>query len=70
MSNLFAAWLNSAGIEVARRADGSAAVPIEISPPLALDAEEFRRRLHRADRVTEPLLLDRPPPRSAACSRS
>ncbi len=57
MSNLFAAWLNSAGIEVARRADGSAAVPIEISPLLALDAEEFRRRLHGA-RVTEPLLLD------------
>jgi len=60
MSNLFAAWLNSAGIEVARRADGSAAVPIEISPLLALDAEEFRRRLHGADRVTEPLLLDAP----------
>ncbi len=58
MSNLFAAWLNSAGIEVARRADGSAAVPIEISPLFALDAEEFRRRQHGADRVTEPLLLD------------
>ena len=57
MSNLFAAWLNSAGIEVARRADGSAAVPIEISPLLALDAEELRRRLHGV-RVTEPVLLD------------
>ena len=35
-----------------------AAVPIEISPLFALDAEEFRRRQHGADRVTEPLLLD------------
>jgi UDP-N-acetylglucosamine/UDP-N-acetylgalactosamine diphosphorylase len=60
MSNMFAEWLNSAGIEVARRADGSAAVPIEISPLVALDAEEFRRRLHGAQCVSEPLLLDDP----------
>ena len=37
-----------------------AAVPIEISPLFALDAKEFRRRQHGADRVTEPLLLDAP----------
>lgn len=58
MSNLFASWLDRADVRVAYRPDGSAAVPIEISPLLALDAEELRRRLPCCGPVNQPLLLD------------
>ncbi len=58
MSNLFAGWLEQAGLRVARRGDGSAAVPIEISPLVALDAGELRDRLTRTEAGTEPFLLD------------
>lgn len=58
MSNLFAGWLDAAGVQVAYRPDGSAGVPIEISPLVALDAEELRKRLLCRDPVNGPLLLD------------
>jgi UDP-N-acetylglucosamine/UDP-N-acetylgalactosamine diphosphorylase len=58
LSDLFAGWLEQAGIAVARRPDGTAAVPIEISPLFALDAEELRARLQRGEPVTGPLLLE------------
>jgi UDP-N-acetylglucosamine/UDP-N-acetylgalactosamine diphosphorylase len=63
LANLYAGWLRNAGVEVARRPDGSAAVPVEISPLYALDAAELRARLARTERepVTAPLLLDTPP---------
>lgn len=57
MSNLFARWLNHAGIEVSHQRDGLAAVPIEISPLLATSAEELRARLQRTEPVTAPLYL-------------
>ena len=38
MSNLAADWLEKAGVQVPRQADGNAAVPLEISPLYALDA--------------------------------
>jgi UDP-N-acetylglucosamine/UDP-N-acetylgalactosamine diphosphorylase len=57
MSNLHAEWLNHAGIEVVRRPDGSAAVPIEISPLFATSAEELRARIGDMDKVTGPLYL-------------
>jgi len=62
MSNLFAGWLRRAGIEVGTREDGSAAFPLEISPLLALDAEELRARLRWHPPVDEPLLLDETTP--------
>ncbi len=58
MSNLFAGWLEQAGARVARREDGSAVVPIEISPLVALDAADLRGRLARPEPITEPLLLE------------
>lgn len=44
MTRKAASWLNAAGIEYPRTATGAAAVPLEISPLAALDAEEFARR--------------------------
>ncbi|HUT10648.1 MAG TPA: UDPGP type 1 family protein [Thermoguttaceae bacterium] len=62
MSSVFAGWLRRAGIEVSTREDGSAAFPLEISPLLALDAEELRTRLPRHPPVDEALLLDEKTP--------
>jgi UDP-N-acetylglucosamine/UDP-N-acetylgalactosamine diphosphorylase len=61
LSDLYAGWLNRAGVEVVRRADGSAAVAIEIGPLLALDAEELRARRPQTGPVACPLVLDVPP---------
>ncbi|MHC4178657.1 MAG: hypothetical protein ACYSWU_14195, partial [Planctomycetota bacterium] len=58
MSNLFARWLHGIEIQIPYRPDGAAAVPIEVSPLLALDAEELRDRLPWRGPVIEPLLLD------------
>jgi UDP-N-acetylglucosamine/UDP-N-acetylgalactosamine diphosphorylase len=66
MSNLYADWLNQAGIAVARRPDGSAAIPIEISPLFALDAEELRAKLQRLETVATPLLLESAGPPDSA----
>ncbi|HYW80843.1 MAG TPA: hypothetical protein VE890_14780, partial [Thermoguttaceae bacterium] len=58
MSNLFAEWLTQAEVEVAYREDGTAAVPIEISPLWALDAEDLRDRLAGHSPVDKPFLLE------------
>jgi UDP-N-acetylglucosamine/UDP-N-acetylgalactosamine diphosphorylase len=58
MADLFGSWLQQAGVEVPRRPDGAVAVPIEIGPLFALDAEELRASLKKIDDVTGPLLLD------------
>jgi UDP-N-acetylglucosamine/UDP-N-acetylgalactosamine diphosphorylase len=50
-SDLFADWLGQAGVKVPRRADGSAAVALEVSPLFALDAEELTAKVDRATTV-------------------
>ena len=47
ISNQAAAWLEQAGVAVARRPKGDAAVPLEISPLFALDAQELAGKLQR-----------------------
>jgi UDP-N-acetylglucosamine/UDP-N-acetylgalactosamine diphosphorylase len=66
MSNLFAGWLEEAGLQVPYRPDGSVAVPIEIGPLVALDAEELGERLLCRDPVEGPLLLDEPSERTGS----
>lgn len=56
-SNLAADWLNQAGIAVPRDPSGNAAVPIEISPLFALNAEELLRKVDRDIRVETALYL-------------
>ncbi len=45
MSNLYGAWLEHAGARLPHKADGDVAIPVEISPLFALDAEELAKRL-------------------------
>lgn len=56
ISNQAAAWLGRAGVAVPRRPNGDAAVPLEISPLFALDAEEVARRV-RSLRIEGPAFL-------------
>ncbi|HUY88019.1 MAG TPA: hypothetical protein VMV10_04760 [Pirellulales bacterium] len=58
MTDLYAAWLERAGVQIPRRADGSAAVPIEISPLAALNASELRDL--PAGPLARPFLLESP----------
>jgi len=51
LSNQAADWLEQAGVRVPRDADGNAAVPLEISPLFALDAEELAGKVDRGFRV-------------------
>ena len=57
LSNLYGGWLERAGCAVPRKADGDVAVPIEISPLYALDAEELQLRLSTPRDITEPTVL-------------
>ncbi len=50
-------WLTWAGVSVPRRQDGSVAVPVEISPLFALDAEELAAKVDRSHKITGPTLL-------------
>jgi UDP-N-acetylglucosamine/UDP-N-acetylgalactosamine diphosphorylase len=45
ISNLYAGWLQRAGFELPRQANGDVAIPVEISPLFAMDAEELSKRL-------------------------
>jgi len=56
-SDLAADWLSRAGVAVPRRPDGSAAIPLEISPLYALDADELERKVDRKLRVAGPTYL-------------
>jgi UDP-N-acetylglucosamine/UDP-N-acetylgalactosamine diphosphorylase len=56
-TNLAADWLEQAGVKVQRRPDGEPAFPLEISPLLALDAEELAKRLDRSARIEGPTYL-------------
>jgi UDP-N-acetylglucosamine/UDP-N-acetylgalactosamine diphosphorylase len=57
LSDLAAEWLGEAGVEVPRRADGAAAVPLEISPLYALDAEELAEKVAPGMRIEGPTYL-------------
>jgi UDP-N-acetylglucosamine/UDP-N-acetylgalactosamine diphosphorylase len=57
MSDVFAGWLESAGAQVVRRADGSVPFGIEISPLFALDALELKAKIPTGLAVEEPLYL-------------
>ncbi len=54
MSNLAADWLERAGVRVPRTPRGDAAVPLEISPLFALDAEELAAKVPRGSAVAGP----------------
>jgi UDP-N-acetylglucosamine/UDP-N-acetylgalactosamine diphosphorylase len=57
MSDVAADWLTRAGVPVPMTADGHAAVPIEISPLYALDAEELAAKVKPGLRIIEPTYL-------------
>jgi len=57
MSDLFAGWLESAGVSVPRRNDGSVPFGIEISPRFALDAEELKAKIEPGLVVDGPVYL-------------
>lgn len=57
MSDLAAEWLARAGVSVPRRPDGSAAVPLEVSPLYALDAEELAAKVDRGLKIQGPTYL-------------
>lgn len=58
LGNLAADWLEQAGVTVPRRPEGHAAVPLEVSPLFALDAEELAAKVDRGLRVEGPLYLE------------
>src|SRR6266852_1838934 len=57
ISNQAAQWLEKAGVKVPRLANGDAAVPLEISPLFALDAEELAAKVDRTLEIQEPTYL-------------
>jgi UDP-N-acetylglucosamine/UDP-N-acetylgalactosamine diphosphorylase len=58
ISNLAGDWLEKAGIQVPRGADGSVSVPLEISPLSALDADELANKVDRSLKIEGPTYLD------------
>jgi UDP-N-acetylglucosamine/UDP-N-acetylgalactosamine diphosphorylase len=57
LSDLAADWLEKAGVRVPRQSDGNAAVPLEVSPLYALDAEELAAKVDRSLRIEGPVYL-------------
>jgi UDP-N-acetylglucosamine/UDP-N-acetylgalactosamine diphosphorylase len=57
MSDLAADWLTRGGASVPMTADGHAAVPLEISPLYALDADELARKVKPGLRIAGPTYL-------------
>jgi UDP-N-acetylglucosamine/UDP-N-acetylgalactosamine diphosphorylase len=57
ISNLAGLWLEKAGVAVPQQPNGDTAVPLEISPLYALDAEELAAKLPRDLRIQGPLYL-------------
>jgi UDP-N-acetylglucosamine/UDP-N-acetylgalactosamine diphosphorylase len=53
MSNVFGSWLEQAGAAVPRSASGDVAVPLEISPLFALDAEQLRGKIGPQTRIAQ-----------------
>jgi UDP-N-acetylglucosamine/UDP-N-acetylgalactosamine diphosphorylase len=59
LTDLYGSWLEYAGIHVPRKADGTVAVPIEISPLFALDKDQLAARLDKSFRVDGPSYLEK-----------
>jgi UDP-N-acetylglucosamine/UDP-N-acetylgalactosamine diphosphorylase len=57
LADLAADWLEKAGVSMPRRPDGGAAVPLEVSPLFALDAEELAAKVDRGMRIEGPVYL-------------
>ncbi len=58
LTNLAADWLDRAGVEVPRNADGEPAFALEVSPLFALDAEELAAKVDRRTRINGPRYFD------------
>jgi UDP-N-acetylglucosamine/UDP-N-acetylgalactosamine diphosphorylase len=58
LSNLAADWLARAGVEVPRLSNGTALVPLEISPLYALDAEELAAKVKPGLQIDGPTYLE------------
>jgi UDP-N-acetylglucosamine/UDP-N-acetylgalactosamine diphosphorylase len=54
ISDLAGDWLEAAGVKVPKRQDGAAAVALEISPLLALNAEELAAKVNRNTTIDGP----------------
>ncbi|MBN2475187.1 MAG: UDPGP type 1 family protein [Pirellulales bacterium] len=59
MSDLYAGWLDRAGVQVTRQRGGSVAFPLEISPLLDLNRMDIRARLSERTPVNGPMLLEK-----------
>jgi UDP-N-acetylglucosamine/UDP-N-acetylgalactosamine diphosphorylase len=57
ISNLAGDWLEKAGVAVPRQRNGDVAVPLEISPLYALDAQELAAKVDRSLRIQGPTYL-------------
>jgi UDP-N-acetylglucosamine/UDP-N-acetylgalactosamine diphosphorylase len=57
IADLAGDWLSQASVTVPRRSDGSVAVPLEISPLYALDAEEVKAKVNPTLRIEGPTYL-------------
>jgi UDP-N-acetylglucosamine/UDP-N-acetylgalactosamine diphosphorylase len=57
LSDQYAGWLEAAGATVTRDAKGHAAVPIEISPLVALNAQDLRGKVKLGSKIDEPFVL-------------
>src|SRR5262249_33221542 len=57
ITDLAADWLEKAGVTAARRPDGTPAHPLEVSPLLALDADELKVRLPPGLKIEGPTAL-------------
>ncbi len=57
MSDLYAGWLERAGVQVPRRADGTVPFGVEISPLFALDPDELRSKIKPGVEINAPVYL-------------
>ena len=57
ISNLAGDWLQAAGAEVSRKANGDVAVPLEISPLHALDGQELAAKVSKGMKADKALYL-------------
>lgn len=68
LSELYARWLEQAGVAVPRDSLGRVSVPIEISPLVALDAGDLRGQVEHLAEIRGPLLLSPPDRQAITCS--